>query len=129
MRAWLRRRLLGTPYELGGRVPGVGIDCLGVVLWILKERGQQIPDPWETLRAQYADPGESCAQNGLPAGWRRLEEGEPLRDGDVLLGFHAHHWSAVVHEGHVWTAKPGTGVWSRPVNRWSMRPREVWRQC
>lgn len=37
--------LLGTRYEVGGRTPGVGVDCVGVVLEIYKASGNPLPDP------------------------------------------------------------------------------------
>lgn len=33
------RQLLGTPWQHQGRVPGIGIDCAGVIIHILKLNG------------------------------------------------------------------------------------------
>jgi hypothetical protein len=127
MNADLRRKLLRTPYELGGRQIGAGIDCLGVVLFVLEQRGEGIPDPWETLARHYREPGQSPGDAGFPEGWRRGDP--PFRDGDVLLFFGEHHWSAIVHDGFVWSSHPSPGTWSRPLNRFSKTPQEVWRRC
>src|SRR5688572_15752383 len=38
-----------TSYELGGRAPGVGLDCLGVCLVIAERLGIPSPDPWRAI--------------------------------------------------------------------------------
>ena len=45
--------LIGAPYELGGRDAATGIDCWGVVMYVYKKLGREIPDYWsKTLSRQ-----------------------------------------------------------------------------
>lgn len=38
--------LLGTPYQLGARLPGPGTDCFGLVMECCRRIGRPIPDPF-----------------------------------------------------------------------------------
>ena len=46
---------LGTPFMHQGRMPGVGLDCAGVVICIARERGLVPPDFDVTNYAQQPD--------------------------------------------------------------------------
>ena len=118
-----RKALLRAPYQLGGRDTD-GIDCLGVVLTILRMRGVPEFDPWEHILASWRDGEVDCA-SGFPEGWVRVD-GQAL-EGDVLIFFTDHSWSAIIHEGNLWTAHPAVGVWCKPMGRFKKKPREVWR--
>jgi cell wall-associated NlpC family hydrolase len=118
-----RTALLSAPYRLGGRDTS-GLDCLGVVLLVLQIRGVPEFDPWDGIIGSWRNGEVDCA-SGFPEGWKRAE-GAPI-DGDVLIFFTDHSWSAIVHEGNLWTAHPSVGVWCKPVGRFKKAPREVWR--
>ena len=123
------RDILHTPYELGGRTVGVGIDCLGTVAEVARRRGLPPPDGWPSIRDAWQR-GEIATATGFPAGWRRQPAGTALQDLDVLLFFSGDHpWCAIVDGGMVVTAHPKTGPHARPLNRWRLAPAEVWRYC
>ncbi len=42
--------LRGTPYQLGGDSPATGFDCSGLVRYLLREQGWELP---RTVREQY----------------------------------------------------------------------------
>lgn len=74
------RRYLGTPFRHQGRVPGRGLDCIGVVVCIGRELGlfhydvsgyARQPTSWSSLR-RHVD----------LAGFERVEAARP---GDVYL--------------------------------------------
>ena len=125
------RDVLHTPFKLGGREVGKGIDCLGVVAEIARRRGLPAPDGWPSIRAAW-ERGELPSATGFPKGWRRIPHVD-LRDGDVLLFFGPEHpWSAILHGGHIWSATPdrdGTAgyVYCIPIARWTRSPDELWR--
>lgn len=114
-----------TPYVLGGRAPGQGLDCLGTVLVIARRMGLCAPDPWQQILEAWELGG--AVTSGFPSCWFRLTDGAPVLDGDVLLFFTSHPWSAIVCAGNVWSADPSVGVYCRPLARWERRAAEVWR--
>lgn len=121
--------LLGTPYRLGRRTPGVEIDCLGVTLELARRMFGEAcaPDPWRAIFRAWSR-GELQTSAGFPLCWFRPAEGVPIRDGDVLLFFGAHPWAAFVCNGHVWSADADIGsAYCRPLTRWTLKPGEVWR--
>lgn len=72
------RSQIGTPYQWGGRSPGVGFDCSGLTSWSWEQAGVAIP---RTSRDQYA------ATQRI-----RLED---LRPGDLV--FYAANGSTISH--------------------------------
>ncbi len=72
------RSQLGTPYQYGGRTPGVGFDCSGLTSWSWEQAGVAIP---RTSRDQYA-------------ATERISLGD-LRPGDLV--FYAANGSTVSH--------------------------------
>lgn len=102
------------------------IDCLGVVLHVLRLHGRDQLDPWSNLLKAYRD-GDVSSRHAFGPGWQRVD-GEPMQDFDVLLFHEQHSWSAIVESGHIWSAHPSTGVWSSPLCRFDKTPDEHWRQ-
>lgn len=122
------RDILHTPYALGGREIGAGLDCLGVVNAIAARRGLPPPDGWPSIRAAW-ERGELATATGFPAGWRRQWHLGEFHDGDVLL-YHGpgHPWAAIVHAGCVWSSSEDVGsAYCMPVSRWRRPPDELWR--
>ncbi len=124
------RDILHTPYELGGRTVGVGIDCLGVVGAIAHRRGMAPPDGWPSIRAAW-ERGEIDSASGFPPGWTAvLEVPAPTQwcDGDVLLFQEPYPWCSIVDGGHVWSASHLQGsAYCVPLYRWRTMPTELWR--
>jgi len=121
-------KILHTAYRLGGRIPGVGLDCLGVTIAICRLRNLPAPDPWGQIRAAWLE-GKGVAATGFPAGWIKIDDpAEVIRDGDVLIFAGNRQGVAIVHEGQVWTADAAAErVYRYPVFRLEKRPSEVWR--
>lgn len=121
------RDVLRTPYVAGGRCPGRGLDCLGTVLVIAERMHLPAPDPWSRI-AEAWRANNLQAANGFAAGWQRISNLGAWQDGDVLLYYEHHPWSAIVCADHVWSADPRAGgVWSAPLHRWHKVPAEAWR--
>ena len=121
------RDILHTPYKLGGRAVGTGIDCLGVVGEIARRRGLPSPDGWPSIRDAW-ERGEIDSASGFPPGWRQVEPPCELCDHDVLLFFHPVPWCAIVDDGYVWSASHLQGsAYCVPAFRWRTVPSEVWR--
>lgn len=77
----LARSYIGTPFQHQGRMPGVGLDCAGVVIAIARELGIVAPDFDITGYGRTPD-GESLMR------WCREHMTEipryEMRSGDVL---------------------------------------------
>jgi cell wall-associated NlpC family hydrolase len=71
------RSYVGTPFHHQGRVKGVGVDCVGVIVCVLRELG--VPHEDVTV---YARCGESALMLGQFD--KYLERTETLNPGDVL---------------------------------------------
>lgn len=120
--------LLRTPYETGGREPGVALDCLGVVACIATMRGVPPPDGWPSIEEAWRRGVVDFS--GMPAGWKRAahEDRYQPMEGDVLLFYGpSHPWCAIVHKGRVFSASREAGVYAIPATRWKQAPAEVWR--
>ena len=78
-----------TPYVLGGREPGRGLDCLGTVLVVASRMGLCAPDPWQAI-AEAWEQKQLHVPSGFPACWFRVTDSQPLREGDVLLFYGLH---------------------------------------
>lgn len=121
--------VLRTPYVRGGRVLGKEGDCLLATLTGTQRTVHCGPDPWPAIRAAW-ERGDLQTCTGFPPCWSRMPAGtrlQSLRDGDVLLFYGAHPWSAVVVDGHVYTADEQAGAYCRPLARWNKQPAEIWR--
>lgn len=118
-----RQELLSAPYRLRGRDPK-GIDCLGVVLYILAIRGDNAMDPWKNLIHEWKT-GTIATASAFPCDWVRVHEG--MQEGDVGVFHGEHSWAAIVYAGEVWSAHPNIGVWCKPLRNFKQTPNEVWR--
>jgi hypothetical protein len=119
--------VLRTPYLLGGRQVGIGLDCLGVVAEVARRRGIPPPDGWPSIRSAW-EQGQVDTSTGFPAGWCRMPPGTTAVDGDVLLLWTGMHpWCAIVHEGLVVSAHPDSGPYAMPLWRWRQPVSELWR--
>jgi hypothetical protein len=121
------RDVLGSPFVRGGRQVGVALDCLGVVGAVAARRGLPPPDGWASIKAAW-ERGEIDAASGFPAGWTRQPPGTVLQSGDVLV-YVRGGWPgcAIVDGGLVLTSSPETGAYACPLQRWQIKPQEVWR--
>lgn len=116
------RDLMRTPFRRGGRVVGEGIDCLGVVLHKLRERGLPALDPWGEVERQWQR-GRLAPDDLMPAGWHLVHD-QP-QDGDVVFFGPRRLGVGFVEAGFVWTAHEGAGVVRTPLHQ--CRPVQVWR--
>lgn len=108
--------LLGLPFAYGGRGPD-SFDCYGLIRWLLKEDGIDVPD--------YRYKSDKIAlmrafREGLPV-WRKTE----IKPGGVLMfrvpgGFHVGY---VMNNGrdfiHTWEASGGVCV--ERISAWQQR--------
>lgn len=81
--------LVGTPYALRGRIPGVGLDCLGLVVLAHREAGLTLHETPGYRREPRMD---AASLRAFLRHFRRLRR-EDARPGDVLrwnLGPQAH---------------------------------------
>jgi len=121
-----RDQLMRLPYRIGGRGKGA-IDCLGVVLYVLRANGRAELDPWHNLVRAYRQQDLEAA-HAFPSNWQRVHD-HSLQHLDVLLYHESHSWSAIVDNGQVYSAHPNVGVWARDVQKLAKLPHEVWRQA
>lgn len=90
--AEIRRRIvavartwIGTPYRHQAALKGVGCDCLGLLLGVLRELGADVP---QAIPAYTPDWAEAAGRETLAEGLRkRLAEITPAtaREGDIVL--------------------------------------------
>ena len=124
-------RLIGTPYELGGRSPEAGFDCWALVEYARRECFG-LPTP---IAADIAEVSAIAATRAAGQ-WR--EVAAPGRAGDVVLMSMRrcgpfHHIGLALAEGvlHAWRGSSGCGgcVVLTPWARLSAVYRlvEVWR--
>lgn len=104
------RQCLGTPFRHQGRIPGVGLDCLGLILYV----GNSVGMPLKAPSVYPEDP----AHQGLLAGAEanenlvRITDLTALQPGDILLiriGTPVRHLA--IYTGptiiHVWASSVG----------------------
>lgn len=112
--------IIGTPWEEGGREPQKGLDCLGVVLLGLRRMGLPAFDPWAAWSRAWRA-GWRSIEEAIPEGWRRVQQGEGLQAGDVLITMEMgspSHIALLVDGMHVLTSVDGHGVVLWPL-RWA----------
>ena len=78
----IAQKLLGSKFELGGRLFGISLDCYGLLIAFFKEFGIELPDysyldDWAENEDQYLRRYQSLA--------RRLNEDEKLEIGDIVI--------------------------------------------
>jgi len=76
----IARAYLGTPFRHQARLPGVGLDCAGVVVCALREAGLQVED----VRAYGRIPAQGLFVKMVERHCERIPVGE-LRHGDLLM--------------------------------------------
>jgi len=106
--------LIGLPYVPGGRLPGPGTDCFGLVLECCRRLGRPIPDPF-TSAAQPMDAKRWIAER--LGGWRRIDQ--PVAGGVVELRSEEHpaHIGFLLDESRFLHALKKTGVVIGRVDR------------
>jgi cell wall-associated NlpC family hydrolase len=87
----IARRYIGTPYKHQGRVIGVGIDCVGLIVCVAREIGAVAPDFNVTGYPRIPD-GHSLMRH-LRERFIEIDQDE-MRPGDVvcvsLTGYPTH---------------------------------------
>jgi cell wall-associated NlpC family hydrolase len=113
------RGMIGTPWTHQGRLPGVGLDCIGLVVCTLKVLGVQIND-----RANY---GRAAAPAEFIGAVREhaTEKEIPHRDvGDLLLlapGKILHHAAIYAGNDIIIHARVDAFVEERRLDEWAFR--------
>lgn len=92
------RACLGTPFHHQGRQPGVGLDCIGLVIVALDAIGRKVAD-----RTDYGrrPDGQSLVNALLQHGACAVDE---IRAGDVLLFRYDHqpqHVALAIDSAHM----------------------------
>lgn len=105
------RSCLGTPFHHQGRVPGVGLDCLGLVLHVAGSVGRPLTSPMAYPR----DPSHANMLAGADANpaLSRIGNLADIRAGDVLMlqiGSQIRHLA-------IYTGETLIHVWDGSVNR------------
>ncbi|MDD2324585.1 MAG: NlpC/P60 family protein [Alphaproteobacteria bacterium] len=80
------RGCLGTPFHHQGRVAGVGLDCIGLIVLAMRAAGLSVED--QTDYAPRPD-GASLIAALIAHGWRPTETGG-IHGGDVLVFRYDH---------------------------------------
>lgn len=92
------KKLLGTPYQWGGETPGAGMDCSGLVQWVYKQMGVQLP------RVSFQQ-----AQAGQRIGFDDLKPGDLLAWDNSARNNGADHIAIYIGNGkYIEEAHPGT---------------------
>ena len=129
------RACKGTPFRHQGRLPGVGLDCAGVLLAIGNRHGQTPrPDFNVTGYARY--PNEIEVRRWLRLLLDPVYDFSQRKFGDVVvIADHAHavHLGILVPDGHggealVHASERAGGVVEHGINAaWRRQIRAVWR--
>ena len=76
------RSYVGTPFHWHGRVPGVGLDCSGVIVCAGLEVGLEFPSPKKYTKANQSTVIADC----LSVHCRRIDLAKTnLQSGDILV--------------------------------------------
>lgn len=90
--------MVGTPFHAQGRAPGVGLDCIGLVICAARQCGYMPVD-----RAAYPMRPDGTLQPAIERQLDRVSGGP--QPGDVLLmafdGAEPHHVAMYVGEGQI----------------------------
>jgi cell wall-associated NlpC family hydrolase len=98
------RGQIGTPYVYGGHSPDQGFDCSGLVYWVYRQNGVDLPrTSWEQYQA-----GRPVAQNDLKPGdlifFKIKGKGQSLHSG-IYSG----------QDTFIHSPKPGAAVREEPL--------------
>lgn len=93
---------VGTPFEVRGRTPGVGLDCAGVVVAAHALAGLDVPDP---LRYRSIPAASASDAARMRRAFRRVRRAD-IKAGDVALTGDA----GTTHMGVVTRSDEG-GTW------------------
>lgn len=122
------RRWVGTPVHHLGRLRGVGVDCVGVLLAAAAAIGRALPDPGYYGQAPAAQPLLACTSAVLRP--IALDEAGP---GDVILFWledprQPKHLGIRTENGiiHAWT-QVGRVVEHGLSHGWERRMHSAWR--
>lgn len=103
-------RCVGTPFVHGGRQPGVGLDCVGLLV-VCGLAGGAILHDWHAYSATNPQQGMLTSQLDAQLSQAIVGDAEP---GDVLQirwpRQHATHLAILVSRSHIAHAHPGHGV-------------------
>ena len=84
----LARTWLGTPFHHQGRVRGVGVDCVGLVIGVARELGL-VPDGFD-VTGYVRQPDGTSFTRLAGAHMRRIESWD-MQPGDVVAVTFDHH--------------------------------------
>lgn len=112
------RSFEGTPFVHQGRLPGVGLDCGGVVICAYREAGLHIVDSVYQRVPRRGQLAKMASDN-------RFWVVRDIEDGDVLF-FCIHDATHPMHLGIVdgvrfWHVMEGGDVTSDPIELWRSR--------
>lgn len=118
------RRCVGTPWHHGGRLPGVGLDCAGLLVAAYAAAGVDVADP-----RRYSAVDDETALLASVAGLcaRELSFAEPWREGDCLLFRRSgpspmyHHLGLLTADAtflHAWSTPSVMAVVETPLDEW-----------
>lgn len=106
------KSMLGTPYHHQGRVPGVGLDCIGLVVCTVRALGAVIQDrtdyprtaiPSEFVQAVAAQVPMKSVSARMPGDLLLIRPRKALQHAAILVDaqtiIHADHVSGVVLRG------------------------------
>lgn len=87
-------KYIGTSYRHQGRVPGIGLDCAGVLICSMRDAGYAVND----CRSYSRVPPRNLLQATVEShGLQEVTRGQP-QDGDVML-FWMRNKRLVIHCG------------------------------
>ena len=96
------RSYLGTPFQHQGRLKGIGVDCVGLLVCVGRDLGIELQDRTDYRRR----PDGTLLQEMVDAQLEPISEDELVQPGDILLiRYRAPQHAAIVSkvEGDVWT--------------------------
>ena len=107
---------IGTPFRHQGRVPGVGLDCAGLIAVCLDHVGITYNDE----KAYSRRPIEKKLEQYMDA-QPNLDRVDDMRPGDVLLfriKTHPQHLAICAGETIIHAFSDKNGVVENPINPW-----------
>jgi cell wall-associated NlpC family hydrolase len=86
--------LIGTPFRLQGRIPEIGLDCLGVVVIAYELRPREVP------RYRITDGTWSEVSGGLSRWFEPIENRMPANGDLLVFRFRTSFHFGVVSDGY-----------------------------